>query len=122
MDWKDERRKVTFSDEKRFNLDGPDGMKYYWHDLRTEKQFFSRRRFGGGSVMVWDDMGFRGETDLVFIEGYMNAQSYKTFLAEQLDAHGETISGSGFIFQQDNAGVHTARLLKFFFEETGIHL
>ena len=29
-----------FSDEKKFNLNGSDGHKFYWHDLRLEKETF----------------------------------------------------------------------------------
>lgn len=45
--------KVIFTDEKKWNLDGPDGLRYYWHDLRKEPRYFSKRNFGGGSLMVW---------------------------------------------------------------------
>lgn len=43
---------TVFSDEKRFNLDGPDGMAYYWHDKRLDPRYFSRRQHGGGGFMI----------------------------------------------------------------------
>jgi hypothetical protein len=49
--------KMVFSDEKKWNLDGPDGFRYYWNDLRTEKKTFFSRQNGGGSVMVWAAFG-----------------------------------------------------------------
>ncbi|CAF4387622.1 unnamed protein product [Rotaria magnacalcarata] len=52
MTWNNEWNKVIWSDEKKFNLDGPDGASYYWHDLRKEEGIVLTRGQGGGSVMI----------------------------------------------------------------------
>lgn len=53
MHWKDEWPNVIFSDEKKWNPDGPDCYSYYWHDLKEKEVTRSKRNFGGGSLMVW---------------------------------------------------------------------
>ena len=72
MTWNEDWRKVVWSDEKKFNLDGPDGFAYYWHDLRKEEQIFSTRAQGGGSVMIWASFGWSEKSSLCFVDGRMN--------------------------------------------------
>nr|CCA26794.1 Transposable element Tc3 transposase putative [Albugo laibachii Nc14] len=45
IDW----HRVVFSNEKKWNLDGPDGMLYQWIDTRNLIQPNVRRHSGGGS-------------------------------------------------------------------------
>ena len=66
-----------FSDEKRFNLDGPDGVYCYWR-LGTElAKFRSKRSFGGGSVMFWGAVQSWNKVALVEVEKTMKAQDYQ---------------------------------------------
>ena len=80
LDWS----KIVWSDEKKFNLDGLVGIRYYWHDLRKEPKLLSKRAFGGGSLMIWkafvNDMLF----DIHIMEGKYNAERYTDMLEERL--------------------------------------
>ena len=67
--------KVIFSDEKKFNLDGPDGFQFYWYDLRKVEQIFSEHLFGGGSLMIWGAFSIKGKASLVKMKGKQNAQN-----------------------------------------------
>jgi hypothetical protein len=122
LTWSGEWKRIVWSDEKKFNLDGPDGFAYYWHDLRKEKLLFSRRAQGGGSVMIWAAFGWNGVSDVVFVDGRMNAAGYQNILQEHLLPAGATLGGSNWTFQQDNASIHTARTTKEWFASNNIDL
>lgn len=107
-DW----RKVIFSDEKKFNLDGPDGYNYYFHDLRKEKLFLDRHHSREGGVMVWGAISYYGTIDLVFVNCRMTAPYYKTVLEMALPKFQDIFGPVPIIFQQDNAPIHTAGIIK----------
>ena len=50
--WEKEMEKGTIFKRKIFNLDGPDGFQYYFHDTRKETMPAIRRHMGKRSVMV----------------------------------------------------------------------
>ena len=68
--------KIIWSYEKKSNLDGPDGLRYYWHDLRNEQQFLSKCAFGGVSLMVWGAFLNDKVLDLVVVEHKLDSKKY----------------------------------------------
>jgi transposase len=109
MTWNQEWHNIVWSDEKRFNLDGPDGYSYYWHDLRKEQIFSKQRCNGGGSVMIWASFGALGKSEICFIDKRLNANGYREVLKNHLLHSGRKIGGPDWIFQQDNAPCHRAK-------------
>lgn len=120
--WSHEWNKIVFSDEKKFNLDGPDGYKYYWHDIRHEDKSFLSRNFGGGSCMVWAAFSACGTSSIVFVTNRLNSQIYQDMLEEHLIPIGASLGGPEWIFQQDNASCHASRSTKLWAEEKGIRI
>ncbi|CAD6189622.1 unnamed protein product [Caenorhabditis auriculariae] len=86
--------RIGIRDEKKFNLDGPDGYAHYWRDLRKDPST-SKRNFGGGSLMVW--AAFCGNRD-----------DYQQLLAQHLLPYLRRRRRANMIYQQDNASVHAS--------------
>lgn len=68
MDLGERWKHVIFSDEKKFNLDGPDGYTCYWHSPYCKAPVLSKRAFGGGGIMAWACFDYFGRSKLVFLK------------------------------------------------------
>jgi transposase len=121
--WSQEKwQSCVFSDEKKFNLDGPDGLQFYWHDLAKEKEIFSKRQSGGGSVMVWGAFCSQGLSELAFLEGKQNSTAYVYTLSEYLLPFIDLKYGRDCIFQQDGASIHTSAETKEFLRDENLQV
>jgi transposase len=96
---------MIFSDEKKWNFDGPDGLRYEYVDKRKPEELNMRRHTGGGSVMVWGAFCKSGKSELKFLVGRQDSEAYISTLQTHLQPF---IQSGSQIFQQDNAPIHTS--------------
>ena len=96
-------RRVVFSDESRFPLDGPDGLSAHWHDTRRPWRWHHNRQNQGGSVMIWTCFSAHDKSELVFINGNMDSSLNCATLGTTVLPFIEQKHPRGAIFQQDNA-------------------
>lgn len=101
-------------------MDGPDGLNGYWHDLRKEERFFSRRNFGGGSLMVWGAFSSVGQLEIQFASTRMNSTDYTNVLRSSLLPYLRDNADRKWIFQQDNAPIHKSNFTKNWLSQKGI--
>jgi hypothetical protein len=113
--WGQQWQNVVFSDEKKFNLDGPDGFRHYWHDLRKEELIFSKHHSGTGTVMIWAGFSSKGKTNLGFVKPSSTALHYQQVLQTHLLPDWNRVGGPAAIFMEDNAPIHKAHSTKAWF-------
>lgn len=116
-------RRVWFSDESRFQLEKRDGRIRVYR--RRNERFaqncvVERDNFGGGSVMMWAAISYARNTQLIHIQGNLNAVRYRDeiirpHLLPVIDIQRE-------IFQHDNARPHTARVTVDFLEQQNVNV
>ena len=117
-------RHVLFTDESRFHISTCDRRVRVWRsrgERYADCNIVEYDRFGGGSVMVWGGICIDGRTDLYVIpRGTMNAQRYRDEILDQYVRPFAGAIGDGFLFMQDNARAHTARVCTEYLEEEAI--
>ncbi|VDP43121.1 unnamed protein product [Heligmosomoides polygyrus] len=111
---------VIFGDDKKFNLDGPDGYRYYWRDLRQAPITFSLRNFGGGSLMTWAGFCSRGKLKLRFPSCRMYSLEYQPVLEFSLLPFLTGRKRQTHVLQQDNAALHVSKSITDWLQRNGI--
>lgn len=113
-----------FSDEKNFNLDGPDGFAHYWHDHDINKQeiTFSKQQSGGDSVMLWAACFYYGVSNLFVCKGKMDSVKYCGALTRGLLPFAADNLGETFTFQQDGASIHCSAYTNSFLRKKAIYV
>ena len=110
---------VIFSVEKKFNLNSPDRLAYYWNDAMREGKVQMSRRKGGGSEMVWGAFSGKVRSELMVMRSMQGAKRYIMILEDSLldfiSTHDDSV-----VFQQENASIYTARMTSNWFVENNI--
>jgi hypothetical protein len=113
---------VVFSDEKKFNLDEPDGFHYYWKDLRRPPRRYVTRQAGGGLVIVWACFSPKGKSEIAFLVGRQKSEDYIFTLSEYLLPFAHLHYGIEFLFLQDNASIHTSQETRAWMRDNNVSL
>lgn len=111
---------VVFTDEKKFNLDGPDNWMTWTRAGHRVKR--NKRQAGGGSIMIWGMVFSDGDLKIKKILGTQNSRKYKDMLSIFAVPYIRQKLGNDFIFQQDNCPVHTSAEIMEFFDNQGIDI
>lgn len=116
MDW----RRVVWSDEKRFNSDGPDSWQSWQPQSRPVTR--NRRQQGGPSLQVWGAL-IPGPILVVFeLPERGDSKDFMEFIEFQVLPTLKELAGDDFILQQDRAPTHTSAYSKQRFRELAVEL
>ena len=118
---------VIFSDESKFNLSHADGRIRVYRENGARyipRNVIKLNRFGWGSVHVWGGITQFYKTDLVILNGPVNANSYiQTVLQPVLLPFIQHHFPNGRCeFQHDNAPAHRARRTTQFLQANQINV
>ena len=127
MNWTAEDwSKVLFSDETRLSIFGSDGIRYVrrsTHEAYLPACMVPTMKHPL-SVMIWACMSAKGVGRMQVVNGNINARVYidEVLSTKVLQSASDLFGAEEFIFQQDGAPCHTARVCKTWFQDNNVRL
>lgn len=122
----DNWKQVIFSDETIITAYAVNPHKIVWtkHVEGLNPRLVVPAVQGGGSrIMVWGCISKYGFHDLTLLEGGVDAKAYITTLTDHLlPVFRGYLQGQEFVFQQDNATIHTAHTTRHFLSSNSIRV
>jgi transposase len=121
-DWK----RVMFSDETMICRIGHFGRKFYYKAPEDHRllphQVQRRQQGGGGKILVWGCITYNGVGDACKFSGSVDSEMYVSALRDYVLASRDwnELDPATFIFQQDNAPIHTSHQAKEYLAEANI--
>jgi transposase len=107
---------IIWSDESRFTIFKNDGPGRVWRTPGTRfniENMVPTVKFGGGGLMVWGCFSGKGLGPLVKTNGNLNRLDYIQILEEHLlPLVINNFNCKRYLFQDDNAPIHTAKDVK----------
>jgi transposase len=120
----DEWSHVLFTDESRFSLESDNRRVLIWRErsTRNNRPFVRERsHYGGGGVLIWAGISIGGRTDLyVLRNGSLTGLRYRDEILRPIVMPYAVAVGDSFLFMDDNARPHRARLVDSMLQEEGI--
>src|SRR5438270_911855 len=72
--------------------------------------------------MTWGGFGINGTTPLAMTSTRMDSEQYQDILKNNLLPNGTKLGGRGWVFQQDNAPIHTSKSTTSWFQQKNVRL
>lgn len=113
--------KVVMSDEKKFNLDGPDGW-FSYYPVKGKKQTRQKSQQGGGGLLVSGWIFSDGSFHLEYLTESVNSDNYIHLLKEKIIPLVKSSMKNDYILQQDNATPHTSNKTQLFLKNSGVNV
>ena len=98
-------KKIVFTDEVRFNLDGPDSMMAWSYGKSRQRKV--TKCMGGGFLLLSGELFYDGELFLHFMDKNINSDAY--YLEKNMLPFINSKMKNTVILQQDGAKPHTSR-------------
>lgn len=115
---------VVFSDEKTFQSSNNGSIRVYRPTgTRYDERFTHKTNQSGRfSVNVWGWISARGPGVCQIVEGRVTAATYRDILDRVMIPSVGAVYGQDFVFQHDNAPIHTARIVQEYLQDNGIRV